>query len=96
MRPRGSQNHQANHLHCDTFTPCFLPLATSIATIRVGLIGLASVETTTMRPHGWAVVSSLSSFIHSPEYDIVAACNSTTESARRAIDLHKLPEATKT
>ncbi|KAH6984239.1 hypothetical protein BKA56DRAFT_481737, partial [Ilyonectria sp. MPI-CAGE-AT-0026] len=63
--------------------------------IRVGLIGLASFETTTMRPHGWAVVSLVSSFIHSPDYDIVAACNSTAESARRAIDLHKLPEATK-
>lgn len=65
-----------------------------MAPTRVGLVGLASFETTDMRPHAWAVVSLLPSFIHSPDYEIVAVCNSTVESARRAIEIHKLPAAT--
>ncbi|KAH8897424.1 putative oxidoreductase [Thozetella sp. PMI_491] len=68
-----------------------------MAPIRVGLIGLLSkhVENPTHTPGCWASVAHLPTHLNSPEYEIVAVCNSSTESAQKAIVLHNLPPSTK-
>ncbi|CAH0042291.1 unnamed protein product [Clonostachys rhizophaga] len=63
--------------------------------IRVGMIGLAAVESSTLGPRTWGVVSFLPTFVNSPDYEIVAVCNSTVASALQAIEIHKLPTTTK-
>lgn len=65
-----------------------------MAPIRVGLIGLSTTEQT-LAGGTWAAVAFLPSFIHSPDYEIVALCNSSADSARRSIAYHGLPETTK-
>ncbi|KAK1580400.1 oxidoreductase family protein [Colletotrichum navitas] len=66
-----------------------------MAPTRVGIIGLSAKDA-----HGgagaWAVTAILPSFQNSPEYEIVALCNSSVEAARRSIEMHKLPSSTKT
>ncbi|VUC30150.1 unnamed protein product [Clonostachys rosea] len=63
--------------------------------IRVGVIGLTALESSTLGPRTWAVVSFLPSFVNSPDYEIVAVCNSTVASSLQAIETHKLPKTTK-
>jgi len=55
--------------------------------IRIGFIGLSST--------GWAPYSHLPYLQHTKKFEIVAVCNSSVESAKKAIDLYKLPAGTK-
>ncbi|KAK7217063.1 hypothetical protein V2G26_005066 [Clonostachys chloroleuca] len=66
-----------------------------MAVIRVGLVGLTSIKPDGLGPHAWAVFALLPVFLHSPDYELVALCNSSLESARRAIEAHGLPSSVK-
>ncbi|KAL6855703.1 NAD(P)-binding protein [Trichoderma novae-zelandiae] len=65
-----------------------------MAPIKVGIIGLGATGPA-LGPGAWAVAAHLASFVPSPNYEIVAVCNSSVESAQRSIDYHKLPSSTK-
>ncbi|KXH57372.1 oxidoreductase family protein [Colletotrichum salicis] len=65
-----------------------------MAPIRVGIIGLSAKEAV-MGPGAWGSIAILPSFKNSPNYEIVALCNSSAEAARRSIEMHKLPSTTK-
>jgi predicted dehydrogenase len=60
-----------------------------MAPIRIGIVGLSS------KPGAWATLAHLPRLIASPNYEIVALCNSTLESTKAAIAAHNLPETTK-
>ncbi|EXJ90846.1 hypothetical protein A1O1_03951 [Capronia coronata CBS 617.96] len=60
-----------------------------MAPIRVGIVGLSS------KPGTWATLAHLPRLATSPNYQIVALCNSTLESTKAAIKAHHLPESTK-
>ncbi|GKT44957.1 galactose/lactose metabolism regulatory protein gal80 [Colletotrichum spaethianum] len=62
--------------------------------IRVGIVGL-SAKGSDMGPGAWATIAILPSFQNSPEYEIVALCNSSVEAARRSVEMHKLSSSTK-
>jgi predicted dehydrogenase len=67
-----------------------------MAPTRVGLIGLSGVQLGShLSPHEWAVVAHLPFYIHSPDFEIVALCNSSVEAAQRSIEVHGLPKTTK-
>lgn len=55
--------------------------------IRLAFIGLSKV--------GWAPKAHLPYILSSPDYEIVAICNSSIESAKEAIQLYKLPGSVK-
>ncbi|KAK2033299.1 oxidoreductase family protein [Colletotrichum zoysiae] len=65
-----------------------------MAPTRVGIIGL-SAKDALRGPGAWAAVAILPSLQNSPDYEIVALCNSSVEAARRSIEMHKLPSSTK-
>ncbi|VUC25113.1 unnamed protein product [Clonostachys rosea] len=67
-----------------------------MAVTRVGLIGLTSTKPEGLGPHAWAVFALLPIFLNSPNYELVALCNSSVESARRAVEAHGLPSSVKT
>ncbi|KIW24749.1 uncharacterized protein PV07_10443 [Cladophialophora immunda] len=54
--------------------------------IRVGIVGLSS------KPGAWAALAHLPRLASSPNFEIVAMCNSTLESTKAAIKAHNLPE----
>jgi predicted dehydrogenase len=58
-----------------------------MAPIRVGFLGLSKA--------GWARGAHLPYLKASPDYEIVAICNSSVESSKDAIKLYSLPETTK-
>lgn len=58
-----------------------------MAPIRVGFLGLSK--------SGWAPNAHLPYLKASPNYEIVALCNSTLESAQEAIKLYKFPSTVK-
>ncbi|TVY80456.1 Galactose/lactose metabolism regulatory protein GAL80 [Lachnellula suecica] len=58
-----------------------------MAPTRVGFIGLSK--------SGWAPRAHLPYLKSSPDYEIVAICNSSVESAREAIKLYELPSSVK-
>ncbi|KXL44235.1 hypothetical protein M433DRAFT_68497 [Acidomyces richmondensis BFW] len=60
-----------------------------MAPIRVGIVGLSS------KPGAWATLAHLPRLTKSPNYEIVALCNSTLESTKAAIKAHNLPDSTK-
>ncbi|KAH0829500.1 hypothetical protein AYO21_07600 [Fonsecaea monophora] len=60
-----------------------------MAPIRVGIVGLSSKPTT------WAPLAHLPRLASSPNFKIVALCNTTLESTKAAIKAHNLPESTK-
>jgi len=62
--------------------------------IRVGLIGLNSVNTGGIRAGEWGI-QHLNSIQSSPHFELIAVCNSTIESAQRAIEFHNLPSSVK-
>uniref|UniRef100_A0A8H7KEV3 Gfo/Idh/MocA-like oxidoreductase N-terminal domain-containing protein n=1 Tax=Bionectria ochroleuca TaxID=29856 RepID=A0A8H7KEV3_BIOOC len=66
-----------------------------MAVTRVGLVGLTSIKPDGLGPHAWAVFALLPVFLHSPDYELVALCNSSLESARRAIEAYGLPSSVK-
>jgi predicted dehydrogenase len=55
--------------------------------IRVGFLGLSQ--------SGWAPGAHLPYLQASPDYEIVAICNSSVESSKKAIKLYWLSDATK-
>lgn len=55
--------------------------------IRLAFIGLSK--------RGWAPNAHLPYIQSSPDYEIVAICNSSIESSKEAIELYKLPANTK-
>ncbi|KAL7805681.1 hypothetical protein V8C44DRAFT_352019 [Trichoderma aethiopicum] len=65
-----------------------------MAPIKIGIIGLGATGPA-LGPGAWAVAAHLASFTPSPNYEIVAVCNSSVESAQRSIAFHKLPPSTK-
>ena len=60
-----------------------------MAPIRVGIVGLSA------KSGAWATLAHLPRLARSPNYEIVALCNSTIESTKAAIKAHHLPESTK-
>ena len=56
---------------------------------RIGIVGLSS------KPGAWATLAHLPRLQESPNFDIVALCNSSIESTKAAIKAHNLPETTK-
>jgi predicted dehydrogenase len=60
-----------------------------MAPIRIGIVGLSS------KPGAWATLAHLPRLAGSPNYVIVALCNSSLESTKAAIKAHSLPETTK-
>lgn len=63
-----------------------------MAPTRVGIIGLKAVLQEGYTPGTWGL-QHLNSLVASPNYEIVAVCNSTVESALKAIEVHKLTNA---
>ncbi len=57
--------------------------------IRVGIIGLSS------KPSAWATLAHFPYLSCSPNYTIVALCNSSVDNAKQAITVHCLPSTTK-
>ena len=63
-----------------------------MAPIRVGIIGLRAVVQEGYTPGTWGL-QHLHALVASPHYEVTAVCNTTTESAQRAIDIHGLSNA---
>lgn len=59
-------------------------------TIGVGLIGLSSRAVPGNTAGFWAAAAHLPTILDSPSYALTALCNSSLESAKRAIALHNL------
>ncbi|KAF9761117.1 hypothetical protein IL306_003950 [Fusarium sp. DS 682] len=66
-----------------------------MAPTRVGLVGLAPIDILEPIGGNWGVISHLKPILESPQYDVVAVCNSSVESARKSIEFHKLPDTVK-
>ncbi|ETI19635.1 hypothetical protein G647_09469 [Cladophialophora carrionii CBS 160.54] len=60
-----------------------------MAPVRVGIVGLSAKQ------GAWATLAHLPRLAKSPNYEIVALCNSSIESTKAAIKAHNLPETTK-
>jgi predicted dehydrogenase len=63
-----------------------------MAPTRVGIIGLRAIVQEGYTPGTWGL-QHLNSLIASPHYEITAVCNTTTESAQKAINIHGLTNA---
>jgi predicted dehydrogenase len=63
--------------------------STMSSLIRVGILGLGK-GTGTMVPGLWAAQAHLTYLLASPQYEVVAVCNSSVQSAQDAIKFHKL------
>ncbi|KAL7931572.1 hypothetical protein V8C35DRAFT_323695 [Trichoderma chlorosporum] len=66
-----------------------------MARIRVGLIGLTVGNGQTLGSGAWGIAAHLLTYTNSPNYEIVALCNSSVDAAKESIAYHKLPVATK-
>lgn len=66
-----------------------------MAPVRIGLIGLTVGDGKALGNGAWGIAAHLSTYTHSPNYEIVALCNSSVESAKRSIEYHKLPATTR-
>jgi predicted dehydrogenase len=62
---------------------------TTMAPIRIGIVGLSA------KAGAWAALAHLPRLVSSPNFEIVAMCNSTIESTKAAIKAHGLPESVK-
>ncbi|KAG9251961.1 uncharacterized protein F5Z01DRAFT_738820 [Emericellopsis atlantica] len=60
-----------------------------MAPIRVGIIGVAGKSSAQYTPGEWGV-HHLRAVLANTQYELIAICNSTVESARRSIDFHQL------
>ncbi|KAF2436757.1 NAD(P)-binding protein [Tothia fuscella] len=69
-----------------------------MAPIHLGLIGLSSLtgEKPATPGDGWAASAHLPYLLSSPRYEITALCNSSVESAKKAVEHYNLPATTKT
>ncbi|ETN37987.1 uncharacterized protein HMPREF1541_07610 [Cyphellophora europaea CBS 101466] len=61
-----------------------------MAPVKVGIVGLSA------KPGTWGMLAHLPRLQSSPNFEIVALCNSTIENAKAAIKAYNLPETTKT
>ncbi|KAL6699495.1 hypothetical protein J3F84DRAFT_404543 [Trichoderma pleuroticola] len=66
-----------------------------MAPIRVGLIGLTVGDGKSLGNGAWGIAAHLPTYINSPNYEIVALCNSSVSAAKESIAYHKLPATTK-
>ncbi|KAL6825514.1 hypothetical protein J3E69DRAFT_355515 [Trichoderma sp. SZMC 28015] len=66
-----------------------------MAPIRVGLIGLTVGDGKSLGNGAWGIAAHLPTYINSPNYEIVALCNSSVDAAKQSIAYHKLPATTK-
>ncbi|UKZ83042.1 hypothetical protein TrVFT333_010843 [Trichoderma virens FT-333] len=66
-----------------------------MAPIRVGLIGLTVGEGKALGRGAWGIAAHLPTYTNSPNYEIVALCNSSVDAAKESIAYHKLPATTK-
>lgn len=64
-----------------------------MAPIRVGIIGLTAKDSGNFVPGEWGV-HHFKAIQQLPEYELVAICNTSVESANKAIAFHKLDPAT--
>lgn len=64
-------------------------MASSSTPIRVGIVGLSA------KPATWGMLAHLPRLVSSPNYTIVALCNSSIPAAEAAIKAYKLPSTTK-
>ena len=62
---------------------------------RVALLGLSPNDAETTQLSNWGVLAHLKPILNSPNYELVAVCNSSVESARKSIAFHKLPDTIK-
>lgn len=62
--------------------------------MKVGLVGLSSRTVPGNTAGFWAAAAHLPTILNSPSYTLTALCNSTLESAKRAITLHQLDSRT--
>jgi predicted dehydrogenase len=62
-------------------------MTSTMPPIRIGLVGPPKTASFT---NGWAVRAHLPAIQASPNYKIVAVCNSTKASAQESIDTHNL------
>lgn len=69
--------------------------STTMAPIRVGLIGLSGKPASPTRLPAWSAVAHLPTYLQSPDYELVAVCNGSVESAQRAITAFQLPSTVK-
>ncbi|KAH7309154.1 putative oxidoreductase [Stachybotrys elegans] len=61
---------------------------------RVALVGLGPVSSPIYKPGEWGT-RHLAAILASPQYELVAVCNSSVESSQRSIDAHKLSSSVK-
>ncbi|KAK4072011.1 hypothetical protein Trihar35433_4075 [Trichoderma harzianum] len=66
-----------------------------MAPIRVGLIGLTVGDGKSLGNGVWGIAAHLPTYTNSPNYEIVALCNSSVDAAKQSIAYHKLPATTK-
>ncbi|KAI9158869.1 Galactose/lactose metabolism regulatory protein GAL80 [Paramyrothecium foliicola] len=68
-----------------------------MAPIRVGIVGLAhnSPSVKPLDPGTWGVAAHLTPVTRSPNYELVAVCNSSLQSAQKVIESHGLPSHVK-
>jgi predicted dehydrogenase len=73
-------------------TPQTLTDKKTMPPTRVGIIGLRAVVQDGYTPGTWGL-QHLHSLVASPHYEVTAVCNTTTESAQKAIEVHNLSNA---
>lgn len=64
--------------------------------IRVGLIGLSGAPPDKYQGTAWAASAHLPYLLDSDAYTLVALCNTSVESAKKAVKMYGLPESVKT
>ncbi|KEY74049.1 hypothetical protein S7711_02638 [Stachybotrys chartarum IBT 7711] len=66
-----------------------------MAPIRVGLVGLSGKQASSTRLPAWSSVAHLPTYLQSSDFELVAVCNGSVESAQRAITAFQLPSTVK-
>lgn len=89
-RPGPTPNASKHTLH-----QSLINHSTTMSPIRVGLMGLSATDVTAAQPRNWGVLAHMKPLLDSPNYELVAVCNSSVESARKSIAFHKLPDTVK-
>lgn len=62
---------------------------------KVALVGLAANDSPQVSVGNWGVLAHMNPLLASPNYELVAVCNSSVESAQKSIDFHKLGTSVK-
>ena len=66
-----------------------------MAPTKIAIVGLAANDSPQVSVGNWGVLAHLHPLLASPNYEVVAICNSSVESAQRSIDFHKLGSSVK-